>query len=461
MAAITLATVGIAFVSFARKVDSFSNAGFTYDREAGALLLRSVEAGGAAARAGLSAGDRIVLVDGQTAASISNPEKALGRKPFPHRLVVITAGEVRGVSVGAALGAPRRHLPVPRLRRLPLPGDRPLHDRPGALGAGDGLLGALPRVVRRLRHDSGRAAGHALEARLGRRGRVSGVSPGAPSALLPDLPAADPRPPRPAASLPAGARLHGRRGHAALDDAVSGRRALPRRRHAVLVRLLRRLRRRRDHAARARRAAASPGRRGREAGALDRSRRDRGIGAVSHPLGPSAGLRPRIAAALDGGGRAARADPPGLRVRHPQVAPVGRRDLRPRGDRHDGRRASRRHDVRPAQLAPRPHARGHGRRGQERHRVRVGARAGLTAGSGQETHHRRARAHPVPRHLPGAPRAPRHRPRLRRAAAARRSRPCDCAAGRGGSPRRALLALPLRGTRPGSRRRGSRRGSLG
>ncbi len=101
MAAITLATVGIAFVSFARKVDSFSNAGFTYDREAGALLLRSVEPGGAAAKAGLVAGDRIVLVDGQTAASISNPEKALGRKPFPHRLVVITAGEVRGASVGA------------------------------------------------------------------------------------------------------------------------------------------------------------------------------------------------------------------------------------------------------------------------------------------------------------------------------------------------------------------------
>jgi PAS domain S-box-containing protein len=101
MAVLTLATVGIAFVSFARKVDSFSNAGFTYDREAGALLLRSVEPGSAAARAGLAAGDRIVLSDGQTAASLPNPEKTLSRKPFPHRLVVITAGEVRGVSIGA------------------------------------------------------------------------------------------------------------------------------------------------------------------------------------------------------------------------------------------------------------------------------------------------------------------------------------------------------------------------
>jgi hypothetical protein len=52
MAVVTLVTVGIAFVSFARKVDSFTNAGFTYDREAGALLLRSVAPEGAAARAG-------------------------------------------------------------------------------------------------------------------------------------------------------------------------------------------------------------------------------------------------------------------------------------------------------------------------------------------------------------------------------------------------------------------------
>jgi two-component system, NtrC family, sensor kinase len=100
MAAVTLATVGIAFVSFARKVDSFTNAGFTYEREAGALLLRSVEAGGAAARAGLAPGDRIILADGQTAASLASPERTLARKPFPHRLVVITAGEVRGVSLG-------------------------------------------------------------------------------------------------------------------------------------------------------------------------------------------------------------------------------------------------------------------------------------------------------------------------------------------------------------------------
>ena len=101
MAVVTLATVGIAFVAFARKVDSFSHAGFSYEREEGALRLRSVEAGSAAEKAGLAAGDRIVLADGQTAASLPDPEKSLARKPFPHRLVVITSGEVRGVSIGA------------------------------------------------------------------------------------------------------------------------------------------------------------------------------------------------------------------------------------------------------------------------------------------------------------------------------------------------------------------------
>ncbi|HEY1251950.1 MAG TPA: ATP-binding protein [Thermoanaerobaculia bacterium] len=100
LALVTLATVGIAFVSFARKVDSFSTAGLTARADGNALEILTVEPDGAAARAGLAAGDRIVLADGQTAASLPHPEKLLSRKPFPHRLVVISHGEVRGVSVG-------------------------------------------------------------------------------------------------------------------------------------------------------------------------------------------------------------------------------------------------------------------------------------------------------------------------------------------------------------------------
>jgi len=97
---VTLATVGIAFVSFARKLDSFSTAGLTARLEGGSLEIVSVDPEGAAAKAGLAAGDRIVVADGQTAGSISRPEKTLARKPFPHRLVVISHGEIRGVSLG-------------------------------------------------------------------------------------------------------------------------------------------------------------------------------------------------------------------------------------------------------------------------------------------------------------------------------------------------------------------------
>ncbi len=101
LVALTLGTVALGFVSFARKVDTFSSAGFTFERDGGAVVLRSVEPNGAAARAGLSTGDRIILADGQTAGSLARPEKQLARKPFPHALVVLSsAGEVRGVSLG-------------------------------------------------------------------------------------------------------------------------------------------------------------------------------------------------------------------------------------------------------------------------------------------------------------------------------------------------------------------------
>ena len=99
-ALVTLATVGIAFVSFARKVDSFSTAGLISRVEGGELEVLAVDPEGSAAKAGLVVGDRLVLVDGQTAASVAHPEKFLARKPFPHRLVVISRGEVRGLSLG-------------------------------------------------------------------------------------------------------------------------------------------------------------------------------------------------------------------------------------------------------------------------------------------------------------------------------------------------------------------------
>ena len=101
LVALTLGTVALGFISFARKVDGFSATGFTSDRDGGALVLRSVEPNSAAARAGLAANDRIILADGQTAASLAHPDRQLARKPFPHALVVLSpGGEIRGASLG-------------------------------------------------------------------------------------------------------------------------------------------------------------------------------------------------------------------------------------------------------------------------------------------------------------------------------------------------------------------------
>jgi two-component system NtrC family sensor kinase len=86
------ATLGLSFVSFARKVDSFTRPGFAYQRAKGALVVTSVEPGSPAAAAGLSPGDRILTADGQTAGSLRDPEQSLARKPFPHVLAVERGG---------------------------------------------------------------------------------------------------------------------------------------------------------------------------------------------------------------------------------------------------------------------------------------------------------------------------------------------------------------------------------
>src|SRR5713101_1344885 len=81
-------TVGLAFVSFARKVDTFQRAGLDSQRSGGALLVRSVEPGGSAEAAGLKPGDRILTADGRAASSVVQPDKTLARGEFPHALVI-------------------------------------------------------------------------------------------------------------------------------------------------------------------------------------------------------------------------------------------------------------------------------------------------------------------------------------------------------------------------------------
>jgi PAS domain S-box-containing protein len=91
LVAFTGATFGLALLSFARKVDTFSRPGFAYERAGGALLVIKIEPDSEAERAGLRAGDRIVTADGAAAASLAKPERTLSRAPFPHHLAVLRA----------------------------------------------------------------------------------------------------------------------------------------------------------------------------------------------------------------------------------------------------------------------------------------------------------------------------------------------------------------------------------
>jgi two-component system NtrC family sensor kinase len=97
--ALTAAVGGLAFLSFTRKVATFRTAGFVSDRSGDALVVRSVERGGAAETAGIRPGDRIVTADGRTAASLEWPEKVLARPPFPHHVVVLSGGSINARAI--------------------------------------------------------------------------------------------------------------------------------------------------------------------------------------------------------------------------------------------------------------------------------------------------------------------------------------------------------------------------
>lgn len=100
------ATIGLAFLSFSRKVETFTRTGFEGRTVGGAVIVLSVQEDGAARRAGLQAGDRIITADGRAASSIPEPDHALARKPFPHRLLVERSNEIREVLIGRVTSRP-------------------------------------------------------------------------------------------------------------------------------------------------------------------------------------------------------------------------------------------------------------------------------------------------------------------------------------------------------------------
>ena len=181
---------------------------------------------------------------------------------------------------------------------------------------------------------------------------LSRAPPGASPAPLPDLPAPGAVAAFRRAPLRSGRDLSRRADRGPLDRRGTGR-STRRDRDPVLVPLLRRVRGRGRLApveARARPRSSGRG----EAGALGRARGDGRARALRHPLRSPARSRVRVAPPLDRRRHSARLHSARVRVGDPEVAAVGRRDLRPRGDRRDGRRAPRRHDVRDPERASRP-----------------------------------------------------------------------------------------------------------
>src|SRR5688572_18623686 len=81
-ALIAILTVGVvlgAFVSFQRKRSSFERIDFTFQRQEGAIIVKSVDAGSGAEKAGLRDGDRILLIGDAATSEVEGLQKALRR----------------------------------------------------------------------------------------------------------------------------------------------------------------------------------------------------------------------------------------------------------------------------------------------------------------------------------------------------------------------------------------------
>lgn len=103
---VAAATIGLSFLAFSRKVESFTRTGFEARPSGGALVVTAVEPDGAAGRAGIAPGDRVITADGRSAASIPDADRALARKPFPHRLLVEHSNEIREILIGKVAARP-------------------------------------------------------------------------------------------------------------------------------------------------------------------------------------------------------------------------------------------------------------------------------------------------------------------------------------------------------------------
>jgi PAS domain S-box-containing protein len=103
-------TLAVAFLSFQRKIESFSRIEMNARAERGEIEVITPP-DPESTDSSLRPGDRIVLIDAQPVAGIPDPIGALSRPPFPHGLAVVRGNEV----AAATTGAPAPHVDLPYL----------------------------------------------------------------------------------------------------------------------------------------------------------------------------------------------------------------------------------------------------------------------------------------------------------------------------------------------------------
>jgi hypothetical protein len=103
-------TLAVAFLSFQRKIESFSRIEMNARAERGEVEVITPP-DPESTDSSLRPGDRIVLIDGQPVAAMSDPIGALSKAPFPHSLAVVRGSEV----AAATSGAPAPHVDLPYL----------------------------------------------------------------------------------------------------------------------------------------------------------------------------------------------------------------------------------------------------------------------------------------------------------------------------------------------------------
>src|SRR5512135_2168361 len=103
-------TLAVAFLSFQRKIESFSRLEMNARAARGKVEVITPP-DPESTDSSLRAGDRIVLIDGQPVAGITDPIGLLSLPPFPHALAVVRGNEV----ASADSGAPAPHVDLPYL----------------------------------------------------------------------------------------------------------------------------------------------------------------------------------------------------------------------------------------------------------------------------------------------------------------------------------------------------------